>query len=180
MAPAQHLAARSAPRVFAFHCPNGGWRSPIEAAIMKGLGVRAGVPDVVAVRDGHFYGLELKATNGCLSAVQREAHAALIDAGATVQTVHGLDAARVLEQLPDRHAALTGNRPEPLHRARHLHFLGPALDEGEHFLGYRSARSLNRRYRPAGRSTVIFSSGAACRCRAQALRTRPPAPPVAR
>lgn len=29
------------------HVPNGGWRSPVEAAIMKGLGVKAGVPDML-------------------------------------------------------------------------------------------------------------------------------------
>jgi hypothetical protein len=40
----QHLRARAAPGVFAFHVPNGGYRKPVEAAIMKGLGVVAGVP----------------------------------------------------------------------------------------------------------------------------------------
>ena len=34
----QHLRTRAAPGVFAFHCPNGGYRKPVEAAIMKGLG----------------------------------------------------------------------------------------------------------------------------------------------
>ncbi len=29
------------------HVPNGGKRSPIEAAIMKGLGVKPGVPDIM-------------------------------------------------------------------------------------------------------------------------------------
>ena len=43
----QHLKARKAPGVFAFHVPNGGKRKSIEAAIMKGLGVTAGVPDVI-------------------------------------------------------------------------------------------------------------------------------------
>jgi hypothetical protein len=33
----QHLAARGCG--VAFHVPNGGWRSPIEAAILKGMGV---------------------------------------------------------------------------------------------------------------------------------------------
>src|SRR5262245_23567538 len=37
----QHLRMRSAPGVFAFHPANGGYRKPIEAAIMKGLGVVA-------------------------------------------------------------------------------------------------------------------------------------------
>jgi len=39
----QHLRARAVPNVFAFHPANGGYRKPIEAAILKGLGVVAGV-----------------------------------------------------------------------------------------------------------------------------------------
>ena len=50
---------------------------------MKGLGVRAGVPDIIAVKDGRAYGLERKAPGGRLSAVQRNCHAALAAAGAT-------------------------------------------------------------------------------------------------
>jgi hypothetical protein len=63
----EHLRVRSAPGVFAFHPANGGWRSPIEAAILKGLGVRAGVPDVIAVKDGRTYALELKPPGGRLN-----------------------------------------------------------------------------------------------------------------
>jgi hypothetical protein len=47
-----HLRARGAPGLFAFHVPNGGYRKPIEAAILKGLGVVAGVPDVIAIHQG--------------------------------------------------------------------------------------------------------------------------------
>jgi hypothetical protein len=43
----QHLATGSAAHTFAFHVPNGGWRSPIEAAILKGMGLRPGVLDLV-------------------------------------------------------------------------------------------------------------------------------------
>src|SRR5271169_3463158 len=57
----EHLAIRAASAVFAFHPPNGGWRSRVEAAILKGVGVRAGLPDVVAVKNGQCYALELKA-----------------------------------------------------------------------------------------------------------------------
>jgi hypothetical protein len=38
--------------VFAFHVPNGGSRLRVEALIRKDLGVCAGVPDIIAVRDG--------------------------------------------------------------------------------------------------------------------------------
>jgi hypothetical protein len=87
----EHLALRSAPGVFAFHPANGGWRSRIEAAILKGLGVRAGVPDVVAVKDGRTYALEIKSPGGRLTAAQNAAHAALRAAGAAVVTSYGLD-----------------------------------------------------------------------------------------
>jgi hypothetical protein len=43
---------------------------------------------------------------------------------------------RVVQQLAEHHAALAGNRREPLHHGRHLHLLGPTLDEGEHLLGH--------------------------------------------
>ena len=36
--------------MFAFHPANGGWRSRVEAAILKGMGVRAGVPDIIAIK----------------------------------------------------------------------------------------------------------------------------------
>jgi VRR-NUC domain len=87
----QHLAARGVG--FAFHVPNGGWRSPIEAAILKGQGVRPGVPDLIVIRDGLPFGLELKAQGGRLSDAQAEALEAMRAAGADVGVTHGLDAA---------------------------------------------------------------------------------------
>ena len=55
-----HLRQRGAPGTFAFHPPNGGWRSVIEAAILKGLGVVAGTPDVIVLKGGATYALELR------------------------------------------------------------------------------------------------------------------------
>jgi VRR-NUC domain-containing protein len=86
-----HLAVRGVRDCFAFHVPNGGWRSRAEAAIMKGLGVRSGVPDLIAIKAGHAYALELKAPAGRLSEAQRGAHAALCAAGATVAVAYDLD-----------------------------------------------------------------------------------------
>ena len=60
---------------------------------MKGLGARAGVPDVIAIKDGHAYALELKSLAGRLSPAQRDVLAALRAAGATVSVAYGLDAA---------------------------------------------------------------------------------------
>jgi hypothetical protein len=94
-----HLRARAARGVFAFHVPNGGYRKPIEAAIMQGLGVKAGVPDVVAIHEGRCYGLELKAQGGRATPKQLEAIAAMEAAGAHCCITEGLDRAlAVLEQ----------------------------------------------------------------------------------
>ena len=96
----EHFKIRSAPGVFAFHPPMGGWRSPVEAKILKGLGVTAGVPDIIAIKDGRTYGLELKAENGKLSPAQIVAHSLLISAGAQVAVADNLDDA--LRWLEDR------------------------------------------------------------------------------
>jgi hypothetical protein len=88
-----HLRARAVPGVFAFHVPNGGYRRPIEAAILKGLGVRAGVPDVIAIHGGKVFGLELKAEGGRPTPKQLETIAAMEAAGAYCAIVEGLDRA---------------------------------------------------------------------------------------
>jgi hypothetical protein len=59
-----HLRARAVPGCTWWHTPNGGWRSPVEAAIFKSLGVRAGVADLLLLHDGQFFALELKAPAG--------------------------------------------------------------------------------------------------------------------
>jgi hypothetical protein len=89
----QHFRARSAPRVFAFHPANGGYRKPIEAKILQGLGVTSGIPDVIAVKDGRTYALELKAEGGRVTDVQRVVHERMREAGAEVAVAHGIDQA---------------------------------------------------------------------------------------
>jgi hypothetical protein len=88
-----HLAWRAVPGTWWAHYPAGGWRSPIEAAIFKSLGVVAGIPDILIVHCGQLYALELKATGGRLTDVQSDTQAAMVRAGAIVATAHGLDAA---------------------------------------------------------------------------------------
>jgi hypothetical protein len=88
-----HLAWRAVPDVWWCHYPAGGWRSPIEAAIFKSLGVVAGVPDILIVYCGQLYGLELKAEAGRLTGIQSDTQAAMQRAGAIVATAHGVDAA---------------------------------------------------------------------------------------
>jgi hypothetical protein len=89
----QHLRARAAPGVFAFHPANGGYRKPVEAAIMKGLGVVAGVPDVFAVHNGRCFALELKAEGGRVTDKQLATIAALREAGAFVGIAEGINRA---------------------------------------------------------------------------------------
>jgi predicted type IV restriction endonuclease len=87
----QHLKVRAAPGVFAFHVPNGGWRRPIEGAIFKGLGVVAGVPDIIVIRGGRCFALELKSEAGKITAVQRLTLDLMEKAGAVVGVAYGLD-----------------------------------------------------------------------------------------
>jgi hypothetical protein len=83
----EHLRMRAAPGVFAFHVPNGGYRKPIEAATMQGLGVKAGAPDLIAIRQG------LKAESGRATHKQLAAVAAMEAAGASCCVAEGLDRA---------------------------------------------------------------------------------------
>lgn len=78
------------PATFFFAVPNGGWRTPVEGAILNGQGVRAGVPDLVFVHQGRTLCLELKAPKGYLTPLQRAAHVALRDAGARVEVARSL------------------------------------------------------------------------------------------
>lgn len=57
----------------AFAVPNGGKRDRITGAILKREGVKAGVPDIVIVRQGGSVGfLEVKTATGSLSNSQRD------------------------------------------------------------------------------------------------------------
>jgi hypothetical protein len=88
-----HLRVRAVPGVVAFHVPNGGYRRPIEAARLKGLGVRAGVPDVIALHRGQVYALELKTKHGKATEGQLQAIEDIRAAGGRAQICHGLDGA---------------------------------------------------------------------------------------
>jgi hypothetical protein len=89
----QHLRLRGVSNLFAFHPANGGYRKPVEAAILKSVGVVAGVPDVILIHGGQTYALELKSDAGRLTTSQVLVQNALREAGAEVATACGLDAA---------------------------------------------------------------------------------------
>jgi hypothetical protein len=105
----QHLAWRGVPGLFAFHPANGGWRSPVEARIFKGLGVVAGVPDIIIIHGCQIYALELKADDGRVTDAQLACHERLRTAGARVGVAFGID--RALRQLSEWGLS----RPDSLH-----------------------------------------------------------------
>src|SRR5262245_11721224 len=89
----EHLRWRARPGVWWTHIPLGGLRSKIEAAIMRGLGVTRGCPDLLIVLEGRAHFLELKAPRGRVSAAQHECHKALRAAGATAAVANNIDEA---------------------------------------------------------------------------------------
>jgi hypothetical protein len=98
---ADHLRARAAAGTYWFHPANGGARTAIEGAILKACGVRAGTPDLILIKDGRTYGLELKADNGRVSPAQAKAHEEMRAAAAEVATATGIDEAiKQLEVWP--------------------------------------------------------------------------------
>jgi hypothetical protein len=88
-----HLRIRGVPGIFAWHTPNGGWRSRVEGAIMKSIGTMPGIPDILILREGHLYGLELKSERGRLTPAQFQCHVRLEAAGAKVAVAVGIDEA---------------------------------------------------------------------------------------
>ena len=89
----QHLKCRGVKGLVFVHVPNGGYRQPIEAAIFKGLGVRAGVSDLLLWHSGKSYALELKAPGGRATESQLQFLADMERAGACTCLAEGLDAA---------------------------------------------------------------------------------------
>jgi hypothetical protein len=86
-----HLKQRGAPGIFFWHPFSGGYRRPIEAKIYKSLGAIAGLPDVMVLKDGVLYGLELKATRGRLTDNQKATLDKMEAAGAITGAARGLD-----------------------------------------------------------------------------------------
>jgi hypothetical protein len=94
-----HLRARGAPGAFAFHPRNGSRDQRSLAGINAGLGVVSGVPDVIIIKGGAVYGLELKTERGKLSGDQTRVLHQLRAAGCDTGCAYGLDEAlRWLEE----------------------------------------------------------------------------------
>jgi hypothetical protein len=89
----EHLRRRGAPGIFCWHPFSGGYRKPREAAIYKGLGAIAGLPDVMVLHNGKLFAIELKREGGQVSAPQLATMVELREAGAIVGVAVGLDEA---------------------------------------------------------------------------------------
>jgi hypothetical protein len=87
----QHLSLRLRRDIYWWHPATSGKRTAVTGALMKSLGSKAGLPDVMLIASGKVYGIELKSERGRLSPVQRECHEALRAAGATIGVACGLD-----------------------------------------------------------------------------------------
>lgn len=85
------LAVNARSDAIYWHTPNGGSRNAIEAAKLKGMGTRAGIPDILILCNSQLYGLELKTERGRLSPLQRLMLDELRRAGARVAVSYGLD-----------------------------------------------------------------------------------------
>ena len=88
-----HINQRGVPGLVAWHTPNGGFRTPIEAKIFKTMGVKSGIPDVFLLHGGRLYALELKAPGGKPTETQLCTLAELHTAGAIIEIAVGLDEA---------------------------------------------------------------------------------------
>lgn len=90
----KHFRQRGAPGVFAFHPKNGGvHQRGRRAGINSGLGVIPGVPDIIAIKDGKTFALELKTEKEKLRPAQEDVIDKLRKAGAVAGFAQGLDAA---------------------------------------------------------------------------------------
>ena len=74
-----------------FHPANGGSRNVREAAKLKRMGVKPGVPDICIVWRGRAIFIELKTATGRMSNVQTEMARALILAGAVFTVCRSVD-----------------------------------------------------------------------------------------
>lgn len=82
-----YLDKYAAPGVVWWHTPNGGARDAREGARFKQIGVKPGIPDLLFLRAGRLYCLEIKDENGRQSLHQRDMQETLTAAGAAVYEV---------------------------------------------------------------------------------------------
>jgi hypothetical protein len=85
----------------------------LRGAILKGIGLKAGVPDLLLIHAGRVRFLELKSGKGRVSEAQEACAAALLAAGTTVVVVRSLEAVKqaLLDwDIPTRDVLLESRR----------------------------------------------------------------------
>jgi hypothetical protein len=80
---AQYLALSLGGTAWFSAIPLGGG-GRLRGAILKGMGVKSGIPDIFIVDGGRVFGLELKAPKGTVSEAQERSHSDLRRAGCPV------------------------------------------------------------------------------------------------
>lgn len=80
------------------HYPAGMFRTPFEGKMLKRLGQRAGVPDILIICRGKLHGIELKAPKGKLTLEQENMAHWLASAGAAWGLAKSLDDIQALLQ----------------------------------------------------------------------------------
>jgi hypothetical protein len=68
-----------------------GTRKRFEMGILKAMGARPGVPDLIVLHRGRFMGLEVKAEKGRLSDNQADAADAIVNAGGFYSVVRSVE-----------------------------------------------------------------------------------------
>jgi hypothetical protein len=82
-------------RILYFAVPNGGKRSIVEAARMKRMGTKPGVPDLILIpKVGPVCAIELKSADGTLSLAQKQWTRTLPDFGCPVAVCRSLEEVR--------------------------------------------------------------------------------------
>src|SRR5690606_41873444 len=76
---------------WAAHIPNGMYRTPAEAGILKSMGQIPGVPDLLVVFEGRCFWIELKSKRGTLSMEQVACHQALRLAGCDIEVCRSIE-----------------------------------------------------------------------------------------
>lgn len=101
---AQYLAKVLKPDVVWTTFPAGGG-GKARGGMLKALGLKAGWPDIQIIREGRYYGVELKAIEGSLSKAQRDVHEQIKLAGGYVsvcRSVNDLERQIVDWRIPNR------------------------------------------------------------------------------
>ena len=95
----EHIRRRARPQVFWTHIPSGERRPPGVGGKLKGMGLKAGIPDFMFIDGGPPRFLELKRVDGRLRSDQVDTIEQLRAAGAVVDIAYGLDEAlRILTE----------------------------------------------------------------------------------